>query len=64
MLTKKHLDLILESLRYTKRNFENTGIAPHGNYPSYQFKCDRLKEVDDVIAHVRAERDAKKEGKE
>jgi len=45
--------MILESLKYTKMAFENTGIEPHGSYPSYEFKVERLAEVDRLVAKLR-----------
>ena len=45
----KELELILECLNYTKIKFEG-----YNDYPSYEFKHKRVKEVDDVIAKVNA----------
>jgi len=47
-LTPKDLAFILESLEGTKIKFEAY------DYPSYEFKLQRIKEVDDVIAKVKA----------
>jgi hypothetical protein len=48
-LTPKDLAFILESLEGTKIKFE-----AYEDYPSYEFKLQRIKEVDDVIAKVKA----------
>lgn len=48
-LTPKDLEFILESLKYTKIKFEE-----YKDYPSYEFKQQKVKEVDDVIANVKA----------
>lgn len=48
-LTPKDLEFILESLKYTKIKIEESN-----NYPSYEFKQQRVKEVDDLIAKVNA----------
>ena len=47
-LTNSDWGMILESLRYTKRAFEN-----YTSYPSYEFKKNRIKEVDDLILKIR-----------
>jgi hypothetical protein len=44
--------LILESLNYTKRAFQD-----YGSYPSYEFKLQRIGEVKSVIQKVRWLRD-------
>lgn len=46
-LTSTDFAMILESLQYTKRNFEN-----YAHYPSYQFKRERINEVEAVIEKV------------
>ena len=46
-LTKDEYDMIMTSLEYTRRNFEN---YPH--YPSYEFRCAQLKSVDDLRAKL------------
>lgn len=48
-LTIEDLDFILESLKYTRKSFEE-----YQEYPSYEFKQDRLKTVNDVMEKVRA----------
>lgn len=53
-LTSEELSMVLESLQYTLRAFENTAIAPWGPYPSYEFKRKRIKEVEDLIAKIRS----------
>lgn len=47
-LTSNDFAMILESLQYTKRAFEN-----YKHYPSYEFKRNRIKEVDDLILKIR-----------
>ena len=42
-LTLPELEMIRESLKYTKRSFQD-----YGYYPSYEFKQQRLNEVDVV----------------
>lgn len=46
-LNKEDLHLILESLNYTKLKFEN-----YDSYPSYEFKQEQLKQVNDLIKKV------------
>ena len=46
--TEKELDIIKESLSYTKKNIRN-----YGSYPSYEFKQERLKEVDGIIKKLK-----------
>jgi tRNA A-37 threonylcarbamoyl transferase component Bud32 len=41
------LQLILESLKYTKLKFEE-----YQGYPSYEYKQQRISEVNDVIAKI------------
>ncbi len=48
-LTPQDLEFILESLKYTKLKFEE-----YKDYPSNEFKQQRVKEVHDVIAKVKA----------
>lgn len=45
-LNKDDLNFILESLQYTKLNFENY------SYPSYEIKQKRIEEVLNVIIKV------------
>lgn len=52
-LSNSEINMILTSLSYTRRNFENTGITPHGSYPSYEFKMQRLAEIDNLINKIR-----------
>lgn len=47
-LDKKDIKFILESLEYTRLKFEN-----YEQYPSYEFKQGRIKDVNDVIVKVR-----------
>lgn len=54
-LTSSEIDLILESLNYTKRAFEN-----YQYYPSYQFKLDRIAEVDRIRSKILEARRGKK----
>ena len=51
--TADDLNFILESLKYTKHNFENYPIGEKG-YPSYEYKQGRISEVNSVITKVRA----------
>jgi len=46
-LTIEDLKFIKESLAYTKHNFEN-----YTEYPSYEFKQQRLNKVAEVAAKV------------
>jgi len=49
---------ILESLSYTQRAFREYPVGGHPRgYPNHEFKCQRLKEVNDIIAKVRKIRD-------
>lgn len=48
-LTKDDISFLIESLRYTKQAFQD-----YGGYPSYEFKQERLREVDTVVAKLRA----------
>lgn len=47
-LTIHDLDLILESLKYTKLKFEEYQF-----YPTYEYKQKRIEEVSGVISKVR-----------
>lgn len=46
--TRAELDTIITSLEYTKRNFENCT-----QYPSYEFKCKQINEVQAIITKAR-----------
>lgn len=46
-LTKSDLSMILESLKYTRKSFEN-----YQDYPSYEFKLQRLEDVNSVITKI------------
>ena len=48
MFTLKELELIKESLDYTKKS-----ILEYDGYPSYEFKQKRMKEVNELRAKVR-----------
>lgn len=48
-LSNEDLDFILESLKYTKRNFED-----HQDYPSYEYKQSRIKTVNDLADKIKA----------
>lgn len=50
-LNSHDVQMILESLAYTRKAFEE-----YQDYPSYEFKQERIKEVDGVIEKVRAMR--------
>ena len=41
-------EIILESLKYTRLRFEE-----YDKYPSYEFKQQRIKEVDDVVLKIK-----------
>jgi len=46
-LTVDEIEFLLESLKYTKLNFEGT------TYPSYEFKQAQIKRVENVQAKLR-----------
>lgn len=48
-LTKQDLELILESLKYTKLKFED-----YEKYPSYEYKQERINEVNEVVGKIEA----------
>ena len=48
MLTKQEWGLLFQSLRYTKMAFED-----YSDYPSYEFKCERINEVNNLVAKLR-----------
>lgn len=52
-LSARQCELIILSLQLIKRNFES-----YQNYPSYEFKRQRIEEVESVIEAIR---EAKKE---
>lgn len=47
-LTKSDLSEIITSLEYTKMRFES-----NTEYPSYEFKRNRIEEIEDIIRKVR-----------
>lgn len=47
-LTISDLNFILESLEYTRKNFEEYEL-----YPSYEYKQKRIGNVNDVMEKVR-----------
>lgn len=47
-LNEKDLNFILESLKYTKLKFEE-----YTKYPSYDYKLQRIEEVNNVIHKVK-----------
>jgi hypothetical protein len=51
-LTGDDIDVILESLKYSKRAIED-----YPNHPSPEFKQNKLKRLDTVMAKVRSLRD-------
>jgi len=57
-LTTTEWGIIFESLNYTKRAFEN-----YTQYPSYEFKKKRIKEVDDLVSKLRKTRRGEHENK-
>jgi hypothetical protein len=48
-LTNEDLDFILESLKYTKRNFRESQ-----DHPNHEFKQSQLKRVDELADKIRA----------
>jgi hypothetical protein len=46
-LKKSEAELVIQSLNYTRRAFENY------TYPTYAFKVERIKEVEEVIGKFR-----------
>jgi hypothetical protein len=50
-LSIEDINFILESLKYTRLKFENNPIGPQG-YPTYEFKRERLDQVEKVMGHV------------
>lgn len=49
-LTKEDFNVILESLKYTKKNFEE-----YTGYPSADFKAQRIETVNNVVNRIRQE---------
>ncbi len=47
----KEIELLLESLRYTKMAFEE-----YQDYPDKRFQDNRIKEVEELIEKIRAEK--------
>lgn len=47
-LNKEDYNLILESLDYTRFNYENSD-----KHPTYEFKQEQLKKVNDLIMKVK-----------
>lgn len=47
-LSKKEIAMIMESLNYTKIKFEE-----YDKYPSYEYKQQRIKEVNDLILKIK-----------
>ncbi len=45
-LTVQDLDVILESLKHTRHKFENY------EYPTYEYKQQRINEINEVITKV------------
>jgi hypothetical protein len=52
-LTSAEWDLLLQSLYFTRRAFEDTGIEPYGPYPSYEFKLERIREVEVLVKKLK-----------
>ena len=48
-LNASDLDFILESLKYTRKAFEE-----YDRYPDYEFKQKRLAHVNDVMEKIRS----------
>jgi len=59
-LSLEDIDFILESLKYTRLNFENKPIGGPQGYPTYEYKRQRLDEVEKVTRHVREYKDSRK----
>lgn len=47
-LTSEDLNLILESLQYTRNTFED-----YQKYPSNEFKVKRIEQVNEVISKIK-----------
>ncbi len=52
-LSASEIAMILESLRYTKKKFEEYPIGPEG-YPNLDFKKKRIDEVAGLIEKVKS----------
>lgn len=50
-LDRNDINFLLESLNYTRLNFENT------EYPSRELRRERLKEVEDLVNKLKNIRD-------
>ena len=61
-LSIEDLDFILESLKYTRLTFENMPIGAPQGYPSYEFKRQRLDQVEKVTRHVSEYKANRKKG--
>jgi ppGpp synthetase/RelA/SpoT-type nucleotidyltranferase len=48
-LSKEELELLLESLDSTKQAYQN-----YSGYPSLEFKAQRIKQVDELRAKIKA----------
>jgi hypothetical protein len=48
-LSEEDIAFLIGSMKYTKKAFRETGIAPHGSYPSYEYKQARLAEAQAVL---------------
>lgn len=59
-ITLEDWAMILTSLAYTRRAFENSPIPTV--YPSYGFKQMRLREIDHLCEKIRAIKQAMKAG--
>lgn len=53
-LTIQDLDMLITSMGFTLQAFRDTSFGPHGTYPSYEFKCQRVAEAQAVMDKVRA----------
>ncbi len=51
-LNLNDIDVILESLKYSKMHTENYPIGENG-YPSYEYKRERLNRIEEVIGKVK-----------
>jgi hypothetical protein len=55
-LTEEERELIITSLYYSKRAFEN-----YSAYPSYEFKVERINQVEKLIKKLKNGKDTRNE---
>lgn len=51
--TRQELEIIKQSLIYTKKAFEETLINQTGGYPTLEFKKARITGVQDLLSKLR-----------